>query len=424
MKQYFPPVNTVKGTLNLPGDKSISHRAVMLASMADGKSVITNYLRSNDVFSTISCFENLGVEIKAESSRLIVRGVGFKNFKKPLKPLNAGNSGTTARLISGILAAQDFETTIIGDDSLSKRPMKRIVEPLRLMGANIFDNNGTLPLTIEPSVNLHSIIYKLPVASAQVKSSLLLLGLHLEETTEIIEPVQTRNHTELMLGLEIENINNENHIRVNKNYYPENREFFVPSDISTASFFIVLALLTKSSEIILKSVLLNKTRAGIIEVLKLMGANIEIENRTEETETMGDIIVRSSDLKNISIPPGIIPNIIDEIPILTIAGLFAEGNFKITNAQELRKKESDRIMAICYNLRLAGVQVNEFSDGFEIQETKLKDTTEFESFNDHRIAMSFATLAMLLRDGGRVNNFECVSISNPEFLDQLSIIKS
>jgi len=422
MKKYFPTLKSVKGTLNLPGDKSISHRAVMIASLAKGKSIIYNYLNSNDVRSTIGSFQKLGSKIQIENSRLIIEGVGFKNFTKPEDFLDAGNSGTTARLLTGILSAQNFSTIIVGDSSLSKRPMERIVKPLNLMGANIQATNGSLPLKIEPSKNLHSIVYKLPIASAQVKSALLFLGLHLDETTEIIEPIPTRNHTELMLNLEVTRIANKNHIKVNNNYYPRAKEFLVPADISTAAFFIVLALLTTSSEIILKNVLLNKTRAGIIQILKKMGANIEVDNFNEKTEPMGDLIVRSSKLNNITIEKELVPNIIDEIPILSVAGLLAEGEFKIRNVEELRYKESDRIKAICNNLRMAGAEVIEYRDGFEIVHSKIKKKAFFESYHDHRIAMAFAVLSMLLKEGGTVNNFECVKISNPYFLKQLETI--
>ncbi len=422
MIQYFQKIESVKGTLHLPGDKSISHRAVMLASLAKGKSIVHNYLDSNDVLSTVSCLKDLGAEIKIEKSRLIINGVGFKNFSSPQSPLDAGNSGTTARLIAGILAAQNFSSEIIGDASLSKRPMDRIVKPLSLMGANISSTLGSLPLIIKPSNNLHSITYRLPVASAQVKSSLLFLGLHLDETTEIIEPTPTRNHTELMLGLNVEKQKDGNHIKVNRSFYPEAKEFFVPSDISSAAFFIVLALLTKSSELKLKNVLLNETRAGIVKVLQQMDGKIEIENFKNDVEKTGDLVVTSSNLKNIEIPANIIPNIIDEIPILAVAGLFAEGDFKIKNVRELRYKESDRIKAICSNLKLAGAEVFEFQDGFEIKKGKLKKDVTFESFGDHRIAMAFATLSMLLKNGGKVKDFECVNISNPHYLEQLESI--
>ena len=424
MRQDFNHIDSVRGSLTLPGDKSISHRAVMFSALAKGKSVIKNCLDSLDVNSTINVFRQLGCEIEKQGKEVIVKGRGFKSFSKPSAFLDAGNSGTTARLISGILAAQNFESVIIGDESLSRRPMERITKPLKLMGANIEASpNGTLPLKIFPSQNLRAIKYELPVASAQLKSCLLLAGLHLAETTEIIEPVQSRNHTELMLGLKVEKTEQGNLISVNKEYYPVPKNYFVPSDISTAAFFIVLALLTKKSELRISNILLNETRAGVLEILKRMGGKIFVENVKESSgEKYGDLIVKSSALTNVEIGKEIIPNIIDEIPVLAVAGAFAEGNFKIKNAGELRKKESDRIKSLCENFKRAGLEVNEFPDGFEIAGFPNKKQNVFESFNDHRIAMAFSVFSLISEGGGTVENFDCVSVSNPDFLKQVKTI--
>ncbi len=422
MKFYY--TENFNGELSLPGDKSISHRAVMFASMAEGESVIKNCSNADDVKSTISCFRKLGVEIQEKENLLIVKGKGFKNFCKSEEELYAGNSGTTSRLMSGILCAQDFESIITGDESLSKRPMKRIVEPLNEMGANISASEaGTLPLIIKPSQNLHAVNYKLKVPSAQVKSALILAALHLDDESIIIEHIPTRNHTEKLLGLKTEKTEEGTLIYVAKKNYPKNFEITVPSDISTASFFIVLGLLSKNSNILIKNVSLNETRTGILEILKSMGANITIEDEIIQSgERRGNIRVKSSELKNIEIPEEIIPNIIDEIPILSVAGVFAEGKFRVKNAAELRVKETDRIKTLCENYKRTGLNVEEYEDGFEISGRIKEGNLIFDSYGDHRIAMTYAVLSMLLKSGGQINNFECVSVSNPDFLTQLKCL--
>lgn len=422
MIQKFDKINSLKGELYLAGDKSISHRAVMFASMADGKSVIRNCSESEDVTSTMNCFSKMGCEFKREGNTIEVTGKGEGRLTAPQTQLDAGNSGTTTRLISGILAAQNFESEIIGDASLSKRPMKRIVEPLKLMGANLQANeNGTLPLRIFPSKEIHSVNYTFQVASAQVKSAMILLAIHLDEVSEFIEPVATRNHTELMLGLKTEATSAGTKIYASKKNYPKAFEITVPADISSAAFFMVAALLAKNSEIILRNVSLNPTRTGLITVLKEMGGQIEILDKREEAgEETGDIRVVSSKLKNVAIAKDIIPNIIDEIPILSVAGLFAEGNFRIENAKELRVKESDRIKSLCENYKKTGVEVIEFEDGFELRGNPSNKHEMFESYDDHRIAMTFGVLSSLLENGGSVSGFECVGISNPKFYEQLT----
>ena len=428
MIQEFEKIKKVKGMLSLPGDKSISHRAVMFSSLAKGKSEIYNCLMSEDVISTINAFKNLGCKIEITNEKIIIEGKGIDGLQKPDNELYLGNSGTTTRLISGILAAQKFPTVLTGDKSLSKRPMKRIIEPLRLMGADIIGDNDHLPLKINPVKELKSIEYKLPMASAQVKSCVLLAGLFSDEKTCVIETKASRNHTETMLGLEVvEENDGTRKIYSSKKNYPEPNNITVPSDISTAAFFIVLTLLSENSELRLTNVSLNETRIGVLSVLKEMNGNIEYENvKTLNGEKRGDLIVKSSKLKNIEIPGKIIPNIIDEIPILSIAGLFAEGNFKIRNANELRHKESDRIKSVCNNLRLLGIDITEYDDGFEILKDNTKSISKeaitFESYDDHRIAMAFSVLSLLLKQGGKINNFNCVSISNPDFLTQIKTV--
>jgi len=417
-------INEISGLLSIPGDKSISHRAVMFAALAKGKSTIKNCLLSEDVHSTINCFRQLGVKIEIERTAVTVWGNGFGGLSKPTEPLDAGNSGTTARLLSGILAMQSFSSTLIGDVSLSKRPMERIITPLKMIGAYIASSkNGTLPLKFSPSNNLRNIEYKMPVASAQVKSSILLAGLFLDDTIRVIELVATRNHTENLLQLKVESGVEGKTISVSRNDYPAAKNYIIPSDISTASFFIVLTLLTSNSKLVLKNILANETRNGIINILQKMGGSIRIENvRKTSGESFGDIVVSSSVLHNIRIAKEIIPNIIDEIPILSIAGFFAKGKFTIVNAGELRKKESDRISSICENFKILGANVEEYPDGFSIDGKQRNTNLFFNSFADHRIAMSFAVLSLLLKSGGTVKGFECTGISNPEFLKQLSSI--
>ena len=424
MIQKIAKINGVKGELTLPGDKSISHRAVMFSAMAEGKSTVNNYLNSEDVNSTIGCFRNLGCKIEQTDTDLVIYGKGVNGFTKPISPLDAGNSGTTTRLISGILSAQNFETTIIGDASLSKRPMKRVVEPLSKMGAKIETSEiGSLPMKIFPSNGLKPIEFDMQVASAQVKSAVLLSGLHLEDETIVIEHSRTRNHTETLLGLKVEEFDGMRKIYSSKKNYPKPADYIVPSDISTAAFFMVLALNSQNSELLLKNVLLNETRVGIVKVLQKMNGRIEIENeRFSSGEKLGDLRIFSSKLKNIEIDSEIIPNIIDEIPILSVAGLLAEGKFTVKNAEELRFKESDRIEALCSNYKKLGVICEEFENWISLSGKVSNENILIESFNDHRIAMAFAILAMLVGKEISINNFESVAVSNPQFLAQINTI--
>lgn len=423
MKREFNKIKSVKGELSFSGDKSISHRAVFFSSMAEGKSVLKNISSSEDVKSTQRVFADLGIEFYEDKSDLIINGKGKHKFKAPDRFLDCGNSGTTARLISGLLIAQNFSSVLIGDDSLSKRPMKRVIEPLSLMGGKIESANSTLPVSIKPSDSLKAIEYFLPVASAQVKSAVLIAGLHLSEETKVIEKFITRDHTERMLGLPINKSQNFRIISSAEKYYPTAKEYFIPGDISSAAFFIVLALITKNSELIIRNVSLNPTRIGFIDLLRNMNADIKIENiRESSNEPFGDIIIRSSDLKNIKINSSVIPNIIDEIPVLSVAGIFAEGHFEIRNCEELRYKESDRIKAICDNMKLTGLDIEEYPDGFRIFGEIKKAKVDFNSFNDHRIAMAFSILAMMVGNESSVEGIECVGISNPTFYEQIDYV--
>jgi 3-phosphoshikimate 1-carboxyvinyltransferase len=367
----------------------------------------------------------LGIKIELNNNEAIVFGRGFRGYQKSMNPLNAGNSGTTARLLSGILAAQKFESLIEGDQSLSSRPMKRIIKPLSQMGAIIGSIDGKLPIKISPNENLHSINFNLIVPSAQVKSAILFAGLHLDEDTSVVETIQTRNHTENLLDLKVVKEDEKIISAVSKNNYPEAKEYFIPGDISSAMFFIVLTLLTKNSELLIKDISLNPTRIECLSLLKRMGGNIQIEEKgISNNEAYGDLLVKSSDLSNVKIDKKFIPLIIDEIPVLTIAGIFAEGLFELQGAAELRVKESDRIKAICTNLLKLGLEIEEFDDGFGVSGSIKKQSEPFNSFGDHRIAMAFSILSCLLNEGGEVDGFECVSVSNPDFLQQLRSISA
>jgi 3-phosphoshikimate 1-carboxyvinyltransferase len=424
MIQSLNKINKVTGTLSFLGDKSISHRVLLISSLASGKSYIKNISDSDDVKSTIHCLKELGIKIELNNNEAIVIGRGFRGYKQPLNALNCGNSGTTARLLAGILSAHSFESVITGDSSLSSRPMKRVIEPLTQMGSKINSTtDGRLPLQIFPAESFRAIKYNLPVPSAQVKSSILFAGLHLEDETVVIESEQTRNHTENLLNLSVVNEKGIVSSFVSKRNYPEPKEYLIPGDISSAMFFIVLALLVKNAELLIKDVSLNSTRIESLNLLKRMGGNIKIEEKgISNNEIYGDLLVKSSNLSNIKIENEIIPLIIDEIPVLTIAGIFAEGLFELRGASELRVKESDRIKAICVNLLKLGHDVEEFDDGFRVSGSIKKQSELFDSFGDHRIAMAFSILSSLLEVGGKVEGFECASISNPIFLEQLRAI--
>ena len=423
MIQEFKKIESVNGEINLPGDKSISHRALIFSALANGTSVIKNLSNAIDVRSTLNCFEQLGIKYQSVANELKIFGIGYGNLKSPNNSLNAGNSGTTARLLTGILSVQNFDSQIIGDQSLSKRPMKRVIEPLQLMGGKFSSNDFKLPLKIFANSTPRSIVYELKIPSAQVKSAILLAGVHLDEETCVIENDVIRNHTELMLDLKIEERENQRLIYSSKKDYPKSAEYFTPSDISSASFLIVLALLTKNSTLVIRNVSLNKTRTGLLEHLIKMGAKIKYENiNSSMQETYGDLIVESSYLKNIPIDKNQIPNLIDEIPALSIAGFFAEGYFEVRNAKELRVKESDRISSIVKNFKLLGVEIEEYEDGFAIIGKEILNLVLLESYDDHRIAMAFGILFSLLKDGGKINNFETVNISNPNFINQLESV--
>jgi len=421
-------VKKLKGVIYPPGDKSISHRVALISALSTGENLIENFLIADDTLSTLNCLKNLGVEIEL-SDKLRIKGKGLKGLKKPGSVLNAGNSGTTIRLLSGILAGQNFDSEITGDDSLRRRPMMRIVKPLRMMGAKIEASvDGTPPLKIFGVEKLNPIEYELEIPSAQVKSCLIFAGLYTDGKTKIIEKIPTRDHTERLLGLKTYLEDSKKIIEVDGGQKIEAKNYFVPNDISSSAFFIVAGSIIPESTLVIKNVGLNPTRTGFIDVLKRMGANIEVENLREiANELVGDVIVRSGkdiELKNLTLSGDIIPNIIDEIPILAVAGAVAHGKFEVRDAVDLRNKESDRIKAIVVNLRKMGIDVEEYEDGFAFEGVKKLKGALIETFNDHRIAMAFS-IAGLIADGETIiDNPNCVTISFPGFYDVLKNLQN
>ncbi|MDD5382546.1 MAG: 3-phosphoshikimate 1-carboxyvinyltransferase [Candidatus Margulisbacteria bacterium] len=419
-------INPLKGgtkELLVPGDKSISHRAVMLGSIAKGETVVNNILLSADCLATIDCCRRLGINIKIHGTRLIIDGKGLFGLKQPQGTLDAGNSGTTIRLISGILAGQNYEVNITGDESVQKRPMGRIAKPLRLMGASIegrmSGNEIFAPLTIFGG-DLKAIAYELPVASAQVKSAVLLAGLFADGETSVIEKVRSRDHTERMLehfGV----VDSRYALRVTGRREFEGVEIDVPGDISSAAFFLVAGAIIKNAELRIMNVGVNPTRTGIIDVLHRMGARLEIENeRLLSEEPRADIIVKSSELGAVRLDGEIIPRIIDEIPIIAVAATQAKGATEIRGARELRIKESDRIKTVASELRKFGASVEELDDGLRIEgPTRLKGA-RIDSHGDHRIAMAMAIAGLAAEGETVIENAECVETSFPGFDNILS----
>ncbi len=412
----------LKGTITVPGDKSISHRAVMFASLAKGTTTITNFLTGEDCLSTISCFEKLGVEIQQKNGMVIVKGNGLHGLKEYSGQLDVGNSGTTTRLISGILAAQPFVTRLNGDASIQTRPMRRIMEPLKSMGASItsLKNNDCAPLQIE-GCNLHGINYTSKIASAQVKSCILLAGLYAEGNTSVTEPYLSRNHTEIMLRSFGANIITKD---TTTTILPEPIltacDISVPGDISSAAYFIVAALITPNSDVLIKNVGINPTRDGIIQVATEMGGDVTLHNmRSFNGEPVADIQVKYSQLHGIEIGGEIIPTLIDEIPIIAIMAAFAEGTTTIKDASELKVKESNRIDLMVHNLKSMGADIEGTDDGMILNGVSTLNGTTIETLKDHRIAMSFAIANIRCLTPCEIIDADCVKISYPTFYDDL-----
>lgn len=426
MKYTIKPTAKLRGIIkNVPADKSIAHRSAMFAALGNGISEIRNYPQSADPQSTLTCLKGLGVDIIQNQNNIVVKGVGRNKWKASLISLDCGNSGTTMRLLSGIIAGAGLEVSLTGDHSLVSRPMKRIIHPLEQMGAKIESSNGYAPLIFSNnSKNLNAIKYPLPMASAQVKSCVLLAGLFAQGVTEVLEAVPTRDHTERMLGLEKEYRSDGSVvIRSSKEHEipPINME--IPGDISGAAFWLVAGSIIPNSEIKLLNVGINPTRNAIIHILKRMGANISIiqKENSKQIEPVADIVIKSADLIATTIKPTEIPNCIDEIPILSVAMSFAKGVSSIRNAEELRTKETDRIKAISSILSHAGVEHLVYEDGLTIYGSPSfkPHSAEYESFHDHRIAMSAAVMALKASNPSVILGADAASISYPDFWNHL-----
>lgn len=411
------------GEITVPGDKSISHRSIIISSLSTGNSIIENLLESEDVERTIEAFKNMGVNIIKKNNKYYVEGVGLKGLEKPKKPIDCGNSGTTARLLSGVLVGQKFDSIIVGDESLSMRPMDRIILPLSKMGAKIKGRmNKHLPICISPSQDkLKSIKYELPVASAQVKSAILLATLYATGKTSIIENKVTRDHTERMLeyfGCNVYRTNNV--IYVDSNSVPVGKKIYVPGDISSASYFIVAATIIEGSNLTIRNVGINPTRSGIITVLRKMGADIKIVNKRElNNEPVGDIVVKHAPLKGIVVDEQIIGTLIDEIPILAVAASLSEGTTVIKDAEELKYKESNRLKTIYSELKKMGANIKMMGNDLIIEGVKELNAGKLDSYNDHRMAMALSIAALKGNGQSEILGYKSVNISFPSFYKTL-----
>lgn len=407
--------NKLSGEVVIPSDKSISHRAIMFSSLAKGKTLVKNFSKGADCHSTLKVFSSLGIEHKfldEQTLEIVSDGI----LKAPSSDLDCGNSGTTMRLMSGILASRNFDSVLMGDESLSKRPMKRVIEPLSLMGAEISSNDNKAPLKIHGK-NLQAIDYNSKLSSAQVKSCILLAGINTKGVTRYTEPFLSRNHTELMLeylGADIK-VNGTTTSITKSELEAKNIE--IAGDISSAAFFIVAGLITPNSDIIIKNVGLNPTRTGILEVVEKMGGDVEIlDERLLGKEEVGDLRIKTSALKATTIEGDVIPKLIDEIPVIAVLATQAEGTTIIKDAQDLRNKESDRITATVRELKKIGADIEETPDGFIINGKKsLKGDAEIETYHDHRLAMSLYAAGLICEKSIKINEFQWVNISFPEF---------
>ncbi|MCI6004088.1 MAG: 3-phosphoshikimate 1-carboxyvinyltransferase [Blautia sp.] len=412
---------SLHGEITVPGDKSISHRAVMFGSLADGTTRITHFLNGADCLSTISCFRKMGIKITQKDSEILVHGKGLHGLCAPDSILDVGNSGTTTRLISGILAGQNFVSELNGDASIQTRPMKRIMTPLLSMGADIISiqDNGCAPLRITGRP-LHAVHYNSPVASAQVKSCVLLAGMYADGITSVTEPVLSRNHTEIMLNYFGADVTSRGTTAsIHPNPVLEAREINVPGDISSAAYFIAVGLLTPGSEILIRNVGINPTRDGILRVCRNMGADITLMNVSHDGEPTADLLVRTSSLHGTTVEGDIIPALIDEIPMIAVMAAFAEGTTIIKDAQELKVKESDRIEVMTENLKRMGADIEATDDGMIIRGGVPLHGAVIDSHLDHRIAMSFAVAGTICDGPMMIEGAECVNISYPEFYQDL-----
>ncbi len=411
----------IHGEISVPGDKSISHRAVMLGSIASGMTEVRGLLRGEDTLGTLRAFQKLGVRIEDRGERLLIYGTGLKGLKEPKNVLDLGNSGTGLRLLSGLLAGQDFFTVLTGDRYLRGRPMGRIVRPLREMGAQIVGRDGgrLVPLAIQGG-NLKGIDYHSPVSSAQVKSAILLAGLNARGRTSVSEPYPSRDHTERMFhlfGCELKREGTT--VSLSGRSHLSGCSLAVPGDFSSAAFFIVAALIVEGSDLLIRKVGINPTRIGFLKILKRMGAAIRIESQEEGEEPVADIQVRTSSLDGTSVAPEEVPSTIDEFPALCVAAAFANGETRITGASELRVKETDRIHAMTVNLRAVGADVEERKDGLVIQGREMLSGGTCRSFGDHRVAMAMAVAGLRCERETTIEDTACIRTSFPGFRETL-----
>jgi 3-phosphoshikimate 1-carboxyvinyltransferase len=420
------PAGPLRGSVRLPGDKSISHRYAMLAAVAEGPSRIDNFASGADCQSTLDCLGALGVAIRREDALVHIEGKGLDGLRQPAAQLDAGNSGSTIRMLSGILAAQPFSSAIAGDASLARRPMRRIIEPLTKMGARIEARDGRFPPLRITGSSLKAIDYELPVPSAQVKTAVLLAGLFAEGETVVREPVRTRDHTEIALKEFGASVGvSQRVIRLSSRPRLQGRDLHVPADLSSAAFFLVAALLVPGSEVVIPGVGLNPTRSTLLDLLAAMGADLKIlDVREQAGEVMGDLLVRSSAVRGGAIEGPVTAAVIDEIPVLAVLGAASENGLTVRNAAELRLKESDRIATVAENLRRMGVVVKVFDDGMEIPGRSVFRGAELDSFGDHRIAMAFAVAALRAEGPSALRGAEAASVSFPAFYDTLEQIRT
>lgn len=413
------PAPSFRGRFRLPGDKSISHRAALFGALAEGTTQIENYSSAADCTSTLECLRALGVESRRDGSTVTVQGRGPEAWTPPARDLDAGNSGTTLRLLAGALAGRPFRSVLTGDESLRRRPVERIAAPLRAMGATLHSTEGKPPLTIEGG-RLRGITFAIPVASAQVKTAVLLAGLQAEGTTTVSEPAPSRDHTERMLpqfGVPVEREGLSAAVRGGSRL--RGAEITVPSDISSAAFLVVAALVLPDSEVHLEGVLLSPTRSAFVEVLRAMGGQVETRLESTTPEPVGSIVARSSTLRGTSVNPALVASLIDEVPALAVAASLAEGTFTLTEAKELRVKESDRIAAIAEGLGRLGARVRELPDGLVIEGGAPLRGAAVRSHDDHRIAMAMAVAALAAEGSTEIEDAECATVSFPEFYDIL-----
>ena len=413
------PGGAIRGRITVPGDKSISHRAIMIGGIAEGETTVTGFLQGADTLATLEAFRQMGVPIEINGTDVRINGVGLHGLSRPVKALDLGNSGTSVRLLTGLLAGQSFDLTLTGDASLQRRPMRRVIDPLLLMGANIQStDSGTLPVHIHGGQQLSGIEYTLPVASAQLKSCLLLAGLYAQGATKLVEPVSTRDHTERMLsafGCPVER--KDNHLSVTSGKQPVAASVYVPADFSSAAFFIVAASIVPGSDVMLENVGINPTRHALLAVMEKMGARITLQNQREQSgEPVADINVKHSGLNGIDIPESLVPVAIDEFPVIMIAAAAASGTTCLTGATELRVKESDRIEAMYQGLRALGVEAESLPDGIVIKGGGFHGGM-VDSFGDHRIAMAFTIAGMLASDSVTIKDCENVATSFPGFVE-------